>query len=839
MAWQDCVSEIEAAAGRKFTDDEMIELQTALQRRIKLAQADAILQTSDEIAASVAKDLAAQVKRAAFIEKRNAALALRKGAELYDFLKTNFPNDLGKGLQAATVGTSMVREGSRFSAAAQQKELLVRYMGGFLTELERGNLLKIVKDGSLDRDISRALFAIDNPNAPPYRGPDEAKEIAGILHKYQETIRKHYNDAGADIRKEVGYIVKQSHDSDKIRTAGFDEWKKDILPRLDMQRTFADGRDPDEALQQIYNNIISGVHLKAKDEITGFKGGTMNLGKRASADRVLHFKDADAWFDYNARFGVGGLMDVALRQMEIASQNIGLMRKFGPNPRDVYNRTISRLMQDKIDPAVKAKFADKLKPGRPLSFYMDELDGSTRIPSNSIAAQVAGSVRAVQNMSKLGGALISSAQDLVTIAAEINYQNGGGIFKNMVDTLGELVKGKSRAEVREITDSLPIMFESLSNGIAQRFDPADNIPGTVSRLQQLFFRANGLTWWTENTRAAAARTFSYHAATHASKAFDELPKDFSRVISLYGIDAGKWDIIRSVPQKMADGRNYLTPDGLQDVPNDVIGKYLESIDKKATDYNIRQMREEITSQFRTYFNDRASFAVLEPDAQTKALLGQGTRPGTFMGEMMRMFAQFKSFPVAFAQKVIMREVYGRGSDTLSNALKNTNGEMLGMAQLMVWSAVFGYGIVQAKEMLKGRSPRVPETLDDYRKLVEASLLQGGGLGIYGDFIFGEMKNRYGQTPIANLLGPTAGTVNDVFDLYGRFKSGDDMGGQALRLIFNNTPFYNLFYAKPVFDYLIVYRMQEAINPGYLRRMEERIQKENNTTFMFPPSQLIQ
>jgi hypothetical protein len=33
-------------------------------------------------------------------------------------------------------------------------------------------------------------------------------------------------------------------------------------------------------------------------------------------------------------------------------------------------------------------------------------------------------------------------------------------------------------------------------------------------------------------------------------------------------------------------------------------------------------------------------------------------------------------------------------------------------------------------------------------------------------------------------------------------------------------------------------MQEAINPGYLRRMEERIQKENNTTFMFPPSQFI-
>jgi len=839
MAWQDCVSEIEAAAGRKFTDDEMIELQTALQRRIKLAQADAILQTSDEVAASVAKDLAAQVKRAAFIEKRNAALALRKGAELYDFLKTNFPNDIGTGLQAATVGTNMVREGSRFSAAAQQKELLVRYMGGFLTELERANVLKIVKDGSLDRDVARALFAIDNPNAPRYSGPEEAKTVADILHKYQETIRKHYNDAGADIRKEVGYIVKQSHDSDKIRTAGFEEWKKDILPRLDMQRTFADGRDPDQALQEIYKNIISGVHLKARDEITGFKGGTMNLGKRASADRVLHFRDADAWFDYNARFGIGGLMDTALRQMEISAQNIGLMRKFGPNPRDVYNRTVDRILKDKnVDPDVKAKLSDQLKPGRMLSHYMDEIDGSTRIPSNSLAAQISGSVRSVQNMSKLGGALISSAQDLVTIAAEVNYQNGGGIFKNMVDTLGELVRGKSRAEAREIVESLPVMFESMSNGISQRFDPADNIPGAVSRLQQLFFKANGLTWWTENTRAAAVKTFSHHAATHAGKNFDELPKEFSRVMSLYGIDAGKWDIIRSVPQKMADGRNYLTPDGLRDVPDDTIRSYLTSLDKKPTDYNVRQMREEIISQFRTYFNDRGSFAVLEPDAQTKALLGQGTRPGTFMGEMMRMFAQFKSFPVAFGQKVIGRELYGRGSDTLSSALKNTNGEMLGMAQLFIWSTVFGYGILQAKEMLKGRGPRVPEDMADYLKLTQAAMLQGGGLGIYGDFLFGEMKNRYGQTPVSNLLGPAVGTVNDIFDLYGRVKSGDDAAGQAVRVILNNTPFYNLFYAKPVFDYLVVYRMQEAINPGYLRRMEERIQKENNTTFMFPPSQFI-
>jgi len=839
MAFNDCISEIEAAAGRKFSDDEMIELQEALQRRIKLAQAEATLASSDEVIMGVAKDLAAQIKRAAFIEKRNAALALRKGAELYDFVKTNFANDLGQGLKAATVGTNLVRDGSRFSAAAQQKELLVRYMGGFLTDLERAGVLPLLKDGSLDLEMSRALFAIDGPNAAPYKGPVEAKRAADILHKYQEVIRKNYNDAGADIRKEAGYIVKQSHDSDKIRTAGFDEWKKVILNELNMTRTFADGRDPDKALQEVYNNIISGVHLKASDEITGFKGGTMNLGKKASAERILHFKDADSWFRYHTQFGVGSLMDAALRQMETSAQNIGLMRKFGPNPRDTYNRVAARLVQETKDPEVKGRLADDLRRGRMLANYMDELDGTTRIPSNSVLAKIAGEVRAVQTMSKLGGALLASFNDLVTTAAELNYQNGGGIFTNLNETIREAVKGKNRAETREIHESIGVLFEGLAGGIAHRFDPADNTAGLTTRMMQLFFKANGLQWWTENTKAAAIRAFSYNAAFHATKTFDALPKDFSRVISLYGIDAGKWDIIRSLPQKMADGRNYLTPEGIDDAPDSVIESYLTARDRKATPYAVREMREEIKSQFRTFFSDRGTFAVLEADAQTRALLNQGTDPGSPFGVIARFVTQFKSYPTAFAQKVVAREIYGRGSDTLKQAMKNTNGEMLALGQMFVWSTIFGYGALQIKEMAKGREPRVPETLEDYRKLVQASMLQGGGLGIYGDFLFGEMKNRYGQTPVSNLLGPTFGTINDVADLYGRVKNGDDIAGNAVRVILNNTPFYNLFYTKPVMDYLFVYQMQEAINPGYLRRMEERIQKENNSSFIFPPSQYAQ
>ena len=59
---------------------------------------------------------------------------------------------------------------------------------------------------------------------------------------------------------------------------------------------------------------------------------------------------------------------------------------------------------------------------------------------------------------------------------------------------------------------------------------------------------------------------------------------------------------------------------------------------------------------------------------------------------------------------------------------------------------------------------------------------------------------------------------------------------AFKVVRENTPFNNIFYTKPAWDYLLTYRLQEAINPGYLRRMERRLKKDDGITFMFPPSE---
>jgi hypothetical protein len=151
----------------------------------------------------------------------------------------------------------------------------------------------------------------------------------------------------------------------------------------------------------------------------------------------------------------------------------------------------------------------------------------------------------------------------------------------------------------------------------------------------------------------------------------------------------------------------------------------------------------------------------------------------------------------------------------------------GIAATIVTSALLGYASMTIKDLLKGRSPRDPAKWNT----VMASLLQGGGLGLYGDVLFREQRD--GSTIIAGLAGPGATTVADVLLAinYGIRGEGGKAGKAAYRAVNANIPFMNLFYIKTVYDYLIGYNMMETMSPGALKRVERRMKKEYNQEYL--------
>ena len=139
------------------------------------------------------------------------------------------------------------------------------------------------------------------------------------------------------------------------------------------------------------------------------------------------------------------------------------------------------------------------------------------------------------------------------------------------------------------------------------------------------------------------------------------------------------------------------------------------------------------------------------------------------------------------------------------------------------------------DILKGKTPKDPT---DFKTWL-ASAARGGGLGIYGDFLFQESKSSAGV--LATIAGPVISEAGKLYKVFDYVKEGniDAAQRQAYKSVIGNIPFLNLFYAKTAFDYAIGYQMMETLSPGYLRRIEREMKKNGDQEFLFTkPSSLF-
>lgn len=842
-----CADAVRAAAG-DMESSEIQEIFQLLRGRAQEIMAREGALSLEEASLRAGDELAKQAQHAAIIEKRNALLNVRARARLVAFVRDQFADRPDLGVESFLVGTNLARQGSRLSVAAEQKVLGDAYIGGLISDLDRSDLTAVLAKGDSDQDIADALWRIGKDQDTGDLNP-QVVEIAKIIQKYQEGARIDANRAGASIGKMPGYIARQSHDGEKIGTAGFDRWAEEILPRLD-PATFREGGDPMVFLKGIYDGLVSGDHLKspAGQQPNGFRGPA-NLAKKLSQERVLHFKDGVAWHEYNQMFGTGNLREAVLRGLDLAGQNTALMRKLGTNPESNLNMAMDVIKEDVRkggDPKALTHFNEMRGDRGLITNRFREVSGQTRIPGSAFQARISANVRAWQSLSKLGGALLSSFTDLPVAASEMRYQ-GQSFLGSLAEMGAGLLKGRGSAEQRQILSAYGVYADSMRGEIMRRFSADDSVGGKMSRGMSQFFRLNGLSWWTDANKASAGLMMAHNLAQNKGNAWGSLNGDFKRALGLYDLDAGKWDLLREMDMRMADGRDYMTPDGIADISDERIAQYLADLKRPASAGAIRETRQDLERSLRTYINDRVTYAVLEPDARTRSMLNRGSQPGTVEGDLIRFLTQFKSFPAAYMQKSLGREVYGRGytptalgknfrgirdaGTALKNALTNANGERAALAQLLLWTTAFGYLSMASKDVMKGREPR---PADDYKTWL-AAMAQGGGFGIFGDYLFGE-ANRFGNRALESAAGPTIGTAADLINLWAKAKEGDDTAASALRLAQNNTPFLNLFYTRIAMDHLFLYSVQEALNPGSLRRTEERIRQQNGQEFLVRPSQ---
>ena len=855
---RDCIGIINEVVGDAMDMASKEKLLNKISNKIKKEKGTLKEQELEDNIKKWLSDSSTKEEIAAAVEARSQLLNVQAWERVTSHM-SNF-QDRVLGVRALIGGTMQQLTGARRSIDATGKARGMNMNLKMIRHLEEESVFEEFVSGKIDDAIAQEMWEFRQGGKSGVSGNKSAEKIARIVMQVQDESIDGLNRWGAWIRKLPDYITRQSHDPRKIRRSGFDKWFAFIQEVIDMDRTMAevDFDQQGSFWRSVYDGLISGIHLKqgtpdfADDIAKGFTG-SKNLAKSVSTKhRILHFKDSAAFMKYNREYGTKTLRESIVQSLEYQGRQQALMEFLGTNPENM----LVRIIKQEIRSAKKSgnteaaqKFSamldqnGNLNPWNYTTWLYREVDGSTRIPGNVTASFWSSTVRNIQNMAKLGMATISSFTDIPNQVAELKYQ-GVNRFEGYTVAFENLFKGrgKLKSERREVAQMLGVGFDGMIGSTISRFSADDALPGMFAKAQMAYFKLNLLSPWTDSHRVGASIMMAKHLANQAGKDFVNLDTPTQRIMEMFDIGELEWNhIVRKAVFKGKEGGKFITTDMLEALDDKVFLDYLklkQPIIKKHSKAKIGRTRDKLKGQLMAYYADRADFAVPMPGATERAFMNMGAPDGTALGVTSRLFYQFKSFPITVIHKSLGREIYGYGASSLKEGLVKGKASYTALAHFVVSTSLLGYLSLYMKDILRGKEPRkFTNDMAHNIKVIQAAMAQGGGLGIYGDFLFGNF-NRYGSSLTNTLLGPTFGQIDKIGQIWSAAKTGDDPFAKMANLIQGNTPFINLFYLRMVLDYLILYNIKEWQSPGYLRRMERRLKKDHNQRFYIPPSRVI-
>lgn len=638
-------------------------------------------------------------------------------------------------------------------------------------------------------------------------GDLNAQELADAWRASAEMLRQRHNQAGGDIGKLDDWGLPHSHDARLVGSIPREEWINRVIPALDRERMI--DRDTgvpmnDMKLRDMLGNMYEAIVSEGWSRRTpsGAGGNGKSMANRKAESRVLHFKDADAWMDYNDNFGALEPWDAMMAHVDHMARDIAMMEILGPNP-----AATVRWMQEVVakDAYTKGSNFDRKKvvaSDIAIQALYDEITGHNRRVVNMNLALFGSSLRQFQTSTKLGGALLSSFSDAGTqmLTRKFNGLPAMGTMKDILAQMNpadpeirEMARrsglisdefiGRANASARMAGDELfggRLAKADENSPFVERFDQkAENVLNRANevtgRLADATMRASLLNAWTISGREVMGMEFFSAISTYAPKAFDELDPNFRRFLERYGMGEADWDTIRATPRHEWKGMKWIRP---QDMADGALSD---------------RLMEAVLSEI--------DFAVPTGGVRQRAIVNALPR-GSIGGELWRTGMQFKMFPITVMTM--------HGARMLSQAtLGGAAG--YGVAFLGI-TTLAGALSVQLSETSKGRDPMKMDNPDFWGK----AMLKGGGLGIYGDLI-NNAQGQYGQDMGDLVKGPSWSTAQNVNDLVmGREKAvkggapGEKENKRDLaRFLKRETPVVSsLWYTRLAFERLFIDQLEE-------------------------------
>lgn len=786
----DCV-ELAISAGRISRPDgqDLLRKAEAQTRRLELAG-----EVTPERALSEGQlDALAQAKLEVAIQRRQKALqAIAISKTTTRIL--NHPKSpaagaaalLGRQLRNEAVGGSNVETRAR-AVVGQAHSIMAEAIAKLRTRW-----FGITQDKALLQDTVRAIFGSEASSA-------EAKAIAKAWGETAEMLRQRFNRAGGAIAKRADWGLPQAHDAARVGRVSKDEWISYVMPRLNRERMLSESgaqlTDPelDSLLSRVYETVKSDGLV---DMVPGQQGGS-KLANRHRDSRVLSFKDGDAWLEYQQRFGGADVFTTMTDHIERMAHETALLEILGPNPAATWRYA--------TDVAQKhgAKGADLQ--------YLDALynvvSGNVNNRSNVWLADFMGATRNWITAARLGSALLSQISDIgfMRSTARWNGMAPTKVMARFVKMMAEGPEGEGRmlAARTGLTAELWITRALAAN----RWTDVVGA-GYSAKAADFTMRASGMSMWNDSMKKAFQMELLAHVAESSRLAWDRLPKTLKRTLEAYDFTPDEWDLLRRAPTYDQGGARFASPEMIlkwDEIPMD--------------------RRRQLATHLQELVFSESRFAVPESDARTRVLATAGQPRGTVGGEIMRGTAQFKSFPVSVLLLHISR---GLNTGSVTDGAKY-------LAGLTIGTTLLGALAYQSKQVTRGKDPAPM----DNPKFWAAAFVQGGGAGIYGDFLFSDV-NRFGSGLVSTFIGPTANLVDDAAKLtlgnVQEFVRGEEMNltSDIIRFAGSYAPGIQLWYSRLAFERHVIDQLEELAAPAAtnrrFRRAQQRARKEHGQEF---------
>ncbi len=725
-------------------------------------------------------------------------------------------NDVDLGTAAHMKIETMGNATPGFRGAENERQVLLKQVHGILADVAgrfRPDVLGRTRDRATLLDVGRELFGESTGNVP-------ARELAASWREASEFLRKAFNAAGGSIPKLEDWGLPQWHDAVKVGRVTVDQWRDAIRPRLDRSRMIdnATGQPMSDArLDLLLADTYESIRTEgwSRVEPSGQAKGKSIAARRAD-HRFLKFNSYDDWLAYQDEFGGGDAFTAMMGYVDGMARDIAAMRALGPNP-----PATVRFLQDTIIKEAKVSGGpDKLKVenrasarAQQLKTLYDHYIGSANAPVDGRVARALATTRGLLTAAQLGSAALSAVSDINfgRLAAAYNGIPQFRVMRRQLKLLNPV-----NAEDRRLAARLGLVADTWTNvSAAQVRFIGDVVPVEWSRrITDGVLRASGLSAWTDAGRQAFGLEFMGFLADNAGKSHNTLPRALKNSFERYSIAPEDWEILRKTDLYEQDKGGFLRPDDVR-VRADLDAGRANELAVKLLDM----------------INTETQFAVPSTSLRGRAAIMGDARPGTIAGELLRSTLMYKNFAITMYYTHIQRAI---GQASLADKLGYT-------ANLIVGATLMGALSIQLKEISKGKDPR-PMNSGNF---LVAAMAQGGGLGIFGDFVFADV-NRFGFGLEQTVAGPVVNLGTDLSKLtVGNLRElaqGKDtkVAQEAGRFVGRYAPGTSLWYARAALQNGIIDNLVELADPGVTARWKKsagRAQKNYGNEFYWPRGSL--